>query len=403
MRGAALFAIALAGAVPVSAQQATQQVKIVSSEIALSREQAELKLELADGRRLTLSTRTGSSRGVLHSSLSGEPNSQSQILTLGVQNRDALDQSWRALLNEAMDTPTDDLAGLLADWEAPENGKQLDELLENALAGRASALPVAPDAPGAPQFNDSLSKLQDRILELQEQLESREENWEARDEQRGRGWLSPFRHIGRGVAGIISLLITFAVLFGIGFATIFFGGRKYIDEVAEAARRSTARSFLVGLAASFLVIPAFVLGIVVLAVSIVGIPALLVWLPGFPLAVVLSGLLGYLAVAHSMGEAMAERRFYGGDWFSRANSYYYLITGLGLLLACFIAANIVEMAGPWLGFIEGILVFLGCVLTWGAVTTGFGAVLITRAGTRPLNPARSAVSEDYGSPDSAQL
>lgn len=406
-RVAALVAIALGatqttGVMAVPQQPAKAQgARIISSEIALSREQAELKLELANGKKLTLSTVSGNSLGILHSGVSGSPDELSQILSLGVRRGDALDQSWRALLNEAMDTPTDDLSELLAEWDAPTDGRQMDALIENALIGKAMD-PIAPLAADAPRLNDSLSKLQERILQLEDALETKaeanEDEWAGNlDRDRDDGWSSPFRHLGRGIAGIVSLLITFAVLFGIGFATIFFGGRKYLDEVAEAARRSTTRSFLVGLAASFLVIPAFVLGVVVLAISIVGIPALLVWVPGFPLAVVLGTLLGYLAVAHSIGEAMAERRFYGGDWFSRANSYYYLITGIGLLLALFIAASIVEMAGPWLGFIQGILIFLGVVLTWAAATTGFGAVLITRAGTRPLRPTTVREPEAYAS------
>lgn len=396
----AILLFALVGAPGAAAQDAPaapQGVKVISSEIALSREQAELKLELANGRKLTLSTVAGNSRGILHSGVSGSGDDLSQILSLGVRRGDELDRSWRALLNEAMDTPSDDLAALLTRWEAPSGGQQLDAVLESVLAG-APMEPLAPLDPNAPQFNDSLTKLQDRINKLEQELEEKAddlgaESW--RSFRTERGWFSPFRHIGRGVADIVSLLVTFAVLFGLGFALIFFGGRKYLDEVAEAARRSTTRSFLVGLAASFLVIPAFVLGIVVLAISIVGIPALLLWIPAFPLAVILGTLLGYLAVAHATGEAMAERRFYGGDWFSRANSYYYLLTGLGLLLALFLAANVVEMAGPWLGFIEGILIFLGVVLTWAAATTGFGAVLITRAGTRPLNGSPVADSEVY--------
>jgi hypothetical protein len=151
----------------------------------------------------------------------------------------------------------------------------------------------------------------------------------------------------------------------------------------------------VGLAASFLVIPVFVLGIIVLAISIVGIPALLIWVPAFPLAVVLGCLFGYLSVAHAAGEAFAERRFYGGDWFSRANSYYYLLTGLGLLLVLFVAAHVVQILGPWIGFIHDILMFLGVVLTWGAITTGFGAVLITRAGTRPARRTGVTGSEKF--------
>jgi hypothetical protein len=393
----ALVAIPLATSAQDDAKASPQRgARIISSEIAISREQAELKLELANGRKLTLATIAGESRGVLHNGVSGTPDNLMQMFTLGVRRGEELDRSWRQLLNEAMDTPSDDLSELLTGWDAPQGGQQLDQLLENALAGGPMPDPANIQA-DPPQFGDSVNKLQDKILQLEQALEHMEESREAVHERRDRGidWYSPVRHVGRGVAGILSLLVTFAVFFGLGFALIFFGGRRYLEGVADAAREATTRSFLVGLAASFLTIPVFVLGIVVLAISIVGIPALLIWVPAFPLAVVISLALGYLAVAHSLGEAFAERRFYGGDWFSRANSYYYLITGLGLLLVFFLACNIVQMAGPWLGFLRGILGFLGGVLTWAALTTGFGAVLITRGGTRPLkNSAQAEIFSD---------
>ncbi len=401
IRSAALVVIALGVARPLDAtltlwlQQASTQpnARIISSEIAISREQAELKLELANGRKLTLSTVAGGSRGVLQSGVSGSPADLSQTLALGVQRGDPLDRSWRQLLNEAMDSPSESLARLLNDWVAPEGGEQLDQFLESALAGA----PMADATTALPELGDSLGKLQNKIGRLEEALQHMEEQRDAIVEQhferRGIDWFSPMRRVGRGVAGIMSILVTFAVVFGLGFAMVFFGGRKYLEGVADATRHSTVRSFLVGLAASFLVIPVFVLGIVVLAVSIVGIPALLIWVPAFPLAVVLATLLGYLAVAHAAGEAFAERRFYGGDWFSRANSYYYLLTGLGLLLVLFLASHVLEMV--WLGFISGILVFLGCVLTWAAATTGFGAVLITRAGSRPLRDPTAPEPEKY--------
>ncbi len=119
--------------------------------------------------------------------------------------------------------------------------------------------------------------------------------------------------------------------------------------------------------------------------SIVGIPLLLVFAPLFPVAVLLAAVGGYLAVAHGAGEALAERRFTGTDWFTRANSYYYVITGVGLLLMFFLAAHVVSMAGPWLGFLEGLLKFVAVMLTWAAFTVGFGAFLISRGGTRPVN------------------
>ena len=61
-----------------------------------------------------------------------------------------------------------------------------------------------------------------------------------------------------------------------------------------------------------------------------------------------------------------------------------MITGVGLLLVLFLAAHIVSMAGPWLGFLEGLLKFVAIMLTWAAFTVGFGAFLISRGGTRPV-------------------
>jgi len=200
-------------------------------------------------------------------------------------------------------------------------------------------------------------------------------------------WSSPWRHITRGLGGIFSTLMTYAILVGLGFLAVYFG-RAYLEGIADTARQQTLRAGLVGLAGSFLVLPAYILGLLALAISIVGIPLILVFAPLFPVAVVLAVLGGYLAVAHGAGEALAERRFTGNDWFTRANSYYYVITGVGMLLVLFLAAHIVTMAGPWLGFVEGLLKFMAVVLTWAAFTIGFGAFLISRGGTRPLGEVR---------------
>jgi hypothetical protein len=108
-----------------------------------------------------------------------------------------------------------------------------------------------------------------------------------------------------------------------------------------------------------------------------------VWLPGFWVAAVLAAVGGFLGVAHGAGEAFAERRFTGSEWFTRANSYYYVMTGVGLLLVLYIAGSVVSMAGPWLEFLEGLLMFMAVMVTLIAGMIGFGAVLISRGGTRP--------------------
>lgn len=391
-------AIAVGASTGVEAQEADSlspvergAANLIATETSMWADEAELFLELRDGTntRLTLSE--------------GEVEIDGR--TVGTyQSGGELDDSWRQLLREATG-PHSEVAAALIEWDSPTEGagETLDSTLEALLLQDPGSLPaadadadaIAPSMPGG----DTISRLEDRIRELQDRLRNMEDDVESRvrsDVRRDRrdsdSW-SMFRHIRNGIAGILSTIFTYIVLVGLGFAAVFFG-QKYIEGVADTARRVTLRSLGVGFAASFLAVPAFVTGILMLAISIVGIPALLVWVPLFPVAVFVAVLFGYLAVAHAAGESLAERRFYGGEWFKRANSYYYILTGVGLLLALFLAGHVVGMAGPLLGFLQGLIVFMAVVLTWAAITVGFGAVLLSRGGTRPVRPASTPVEPD---------
>lgn len=359
--------LALALAAPGSAQSN----RILSSEISVSREAASLRLELDDGNALDLAIRDG--RAFLDGADIGPASRGGE-----------LDQSWRDLLERAIDAPTAELAALLTGWSPPESGPAgtLDAALESAMAGVPIEAPTASVGP-AP-MSDSVDRLVDRISLLERQLNELEDvrvREPARAVEVGRrGPRGPIGRLWNGIEGVLSVLLIGTVLFGIGFTTIFFGGRKYIEGVADTARISTTRSLLVGLAAMFLVVPTYVLGMIALAISIVGIPALLLWIPLFPVAVALAAVLGYIGVAHAAGEALAERRFSGTDWFRRGNSYYFLMSGLGLLLAGFVAANIVSITG--IDFFSALLVGIGAVITWAAISIGLGAVLLSRGGSR---------------------
>lgn len=406
----AVGAVLFTGAATVQAQES----RIVSSEIAVSRDAAELRLEFEDGRRLDL--RLAEDRSVR---LNDE-----RVGTY--ERRGALDRSWRDLLQDAMDAPTGELATLLTAWEPPAAAGEAGTRLARELSGLAAMAAVEPEPLDVPaDVTDTIQRLNERIRELEQVLRDpeaarpddvadlpalielrqtlerdvrdqvrRELRAEMRREARQQVARSPFRHITRGFTGLFSTLMAYAVLVGLGFLAVFFG-RGHLETIADTARNSTLRSGLVGLAGSFLVLPAFILGALALAISIVGIPLLLVYLPLFPLAVVLAAVGGYLAVAHGAGEALAERRFRGTEWFTRANSYYYVMTGVGLLLVLFMASHIVTMAGPWLGFLQGLLKFVAIMVTWVAFMIGFGAVLLSRGGTRPtVEPAAAPVEEE---------
>jgi hypothetical protein len=406
--GAAL----LAAPTTVEAQQARVD-RVVSSEISVSRDAAQLRLELDDGRNLNLE-------------LAGDRSVRVNNTRVGsYERRGALDRAWRDLLQRAMDAPTDELASLLAGWEPPPDAGEAGDRLNRELG--TLTLPAEPASVPA-DATDTIQQLNERIRELERVLRDPEaaermdeldaldlpalrelrqtlerdvraavENEiraELRRDTRRAQARSPFRHITRGLTGLFSTLMVYGVLVGLGFLAVFFG-RSHLETIADTARRSTLRSGLVGLAGSFLVLPAFVLGILALAISILGILVIPFWVLLFPLALVVSAVGGYLAVAHGAGEALAERRFRGTEWFTRANSYYYMMTGVGLLLVLFLAAHTVTMAGPWLGFLQGLLQFLAIMVTWAAFMVGFGAFLLSRGGTRPMvEPLTAPVEEE---------
>lgn len=341
---------------------------VVSSEYTISGNEAMLRLELAGGRTVELATRDGGA--YVNGSRIGDAARGGE-----------LDRSWRELLTRAMDTDAAALPDLLRDWSAPgAAGAQMKGAVTEALAHATTA----GSAPMTSPIPDSVSRLVQRIGELERTVDRLEDRRYYEPRRSGSG---PWHNISEGFAGLFATLITWFVLFGIGFGIVFFGGRKYLAGVSDTARHATGRSFLVGLAGSFLLLPVYILGTLLLAISIVGIPGLLVWVPGLPVAAGLALIFGYIAIAHAAGESFAERRFYVADWLKRGNSYYYLLIGIGLLLSMFLAAPIVHMGGNWLEPLFAVLMVFGVVITVLAFCVGFGAVLLSRAGTRPVRGA----------------
>ncbi len=190
-----------------------------------------------------------------------------------------------------------------------------------------------------------------------------------------RSWFDPIR---RGFAGLVSTVALGIVLGGLGAALIFYG-RSHLDIVSDTLRSSVPRSLAVGLAAGFLLVPAFVVMVVALAVTIIGIPLLLVAIPLYPLAFAGALAMGLIAAAHAIGERTAEQR--ASFELRHRNAYAYFFTGLGMLLAPLIAAHLIGMTG-FLGFIATLLKVVTYAVIWATATAGFGAVILSRGGTR---------------------
>lgn len=172
----------------------------------------------------------------------------------------------------------------------------------------------------------------------------------------------------------------YLVLALIGFGVLLVA-RPNLEAVADAVRVQTMRSFLIGLLGQLAVAPLFTLLVVALVITIIGIIAVPFAVVGYGAAVSGALALGFLATAYLAGQAIAGERNGNGDR-SLAGSLQPLLIGLSLFLVLWIAGT----AFPWTGAIGLSLRFLAVLITWIAVTTGVGAVIVTRAGTRAVVP-----------------
>jgi hypothetical protein len=184
--------------------------------------------------------------------------------------------------------------------------------------------------------------------------------------------------------GAVKMVIGwFAVLFVIGIGILLFA-EKNLDAVVGTLENNFARSFWVGALAQLATMPALLLLLLALAVTIIGI--LLVPFAVVAFVVALAGLctLGFIAVARFTGRA-----FYRNAPPSRGVNLKSLFLGLVIYLAFwFLAAAFVS--SPVIGSVLRSVAFAG---SWVALTFGLGATILTRAGTRPEAEKRRPADE----------
>ncbi|MDH3222784.1 MAG: hypothetical protein OEO23_03640 [Gemmatimonadota bacterium] len=221
-----------------------------------------------------------------------------------------------------------------------------------------------------------LRQNRDRIRdEIRREVENEVRRSVRYDRGRSHGVVS---RAARAVGGVFETALTFLLLGGLALLLHRFGGHR-LDAVVRAVGDNPARSAAVGFAGGFLVLPVYIIGILVLTVSIVGIPALLIWAPFFPVAVALGAFVGYLGVGHHVGRWVLNHDFHWLDWVNENSEAQVRLVGLGSLLAPFAAASLLQ-ALPIVGWMGGIVGFLGSLACLVALVMGFGAVIITRGG-----------------------
>jgi predicted anti-sigma-YlaC factor YlaD len=201
----------------------------------------------------------------------------------------------------------------------------------------------------------------------------------------------PLSTVGRRLAGVFGVFLTLAAL---GFGLVVFG-RTNLEVVSDTVSHSFGRAFVTGLLGQILVIPTFGMLIVGLVLSVAGILLLPFAVAVYGLLVVVAALGGFLAVAHAMGETYTRRRMAMGVVIGSANSYRYLVVGLGALAALWLAWSLFG----WVPVAGNLIRGAAFLVTWLLATAGFGAALLSRAGIRENFAGRlippEALTDEY--------
>jgi len=159
------------------------------------------------------------------------------------------------------------------------------------------------------------------------------------------------------------------------FAALF--ARGNLETVAERIRDDFSRSFLYGVVGQIALLPALVVGIVALCITVIGILLIPFAIVGFVLGGAGALALGFLAMSYVTGEAAMR-------WRGAVSPYtpppvvQFLFIGLSLYFVLWMIGGLLSWAG-WFG---AVLRLIAAMVTWVAVTVGFGAALVSRGGTR---------------------
>ena len=193
-----------------------------------------------------------------------------------------------------------------------------------------------------------------------------------------------------GLFGTLTRLIVFGLLAAL---LVLVAGRA-VGRIERTAVREPWKAGAAGLLAELIILPLLVLTVVILVISIIGIPLLLL-VPFAVLVIVVGFFLGFAGVAVGIGRALVRR-------LSGAAVLPALLAGLAVIWGLALIGRVLMLAGWPLQWVASLALGLGFLIEYVAWTIGFGAVLLSRFGTRDRHPTDEASDlPPYSPPPSA--
>jgi hypothetical protein len=185
------------------------------------------------------------------------------------------------------------------------------------------------------------------------------------------------------LGSLAAAFLWLVVLLLVGTFVLFFL-RDYFTRAVEVITNETGRSLLTGVLGGLASIPALITLVVLMAITIIGVVFIPIGVAAFLIALSGIAILGFLAVAHVAGIAIAGKR---NAETPAGQELQFLYTGI----LAFSALWIVAAAFTWFPILGSILRMLAFSVTFVAVATGFGAVILSWWRSRPKKNAAVAV------------
>jgi hypothetical protein len=176
------------------------------------------------------------------------------------------------------------------------------------------------------------------------------------------------------IGSLIASVIWLVVLLLIGTFVLFFLG-DYLRRAVEVVTNETGRSLFAGILGGLASIPALIALVVAMAITIIGVFFIPIGVAAFFIALSGIGILGFLAVAQVTGTAISRK---STTETPAGQELQFLLTGI----LAFSALWIIAAVFTWFPVLGAILRMLAFSVTFVAVATGFGAVILSWWRTR---------------------
>ena len=174
---------------------------------------------------------------------------------------------------------------------------------------------------------------------------------------------STSRNVGMAVGWLLLVSI-------VGFALLAFGSDK-LQIVIDTMQRGVGKSLGTGILGQLAIVPGAVAVVILLAATLIGILLIPLGLLAFIFAVAGIAMVGFVAVAIMTGAALTGRK--GRDSTHHGAMLRAFFTGTAVYLGMWIVVALLSGV-PLIGAMVEAFV---CAVTFIAVTTGFGAVLLS--------------------------